>query len=674
MSTRPILVINLGAVSSKIALFDGDICVADRTYALDDAQAKLPLAQQRALRLEHVRAFIADEAVDAAHLLALAARGGLMKPLARPGVYRVDQLMVDDLMSERFGSHPASLSAPIAFDLAAEVGGGAGVFVVDPISTDTLWDEARISGVPEVQRFGRHHALNVRRAARHAAQQLGLPLYRCKFVIGHFGSGVSICSVDGGRVVDVNDAQLGEGPFSVARAGSLPLRGVLDLAYATPERKKLEQRLSRAAGLSAYVGTSDFREVEKMLDAGKAEAHAAYRAMVFQSVKYLAAAAGALGGQPDAIVLTGGLIQSQRFCDDLKRGVAWLGRIETFPGEDEMAALAEGVNSVLLGREPAYAYAEAEQAGAVPPRDFAELVKRAAYTGGCKFVVAGGHLGEIAETVRYCAQHGLHGFTLVGPQAETAALLQAEGVDASQVVLVDTTEIVPDAVRIVRENPGSVLVKGNCNTAALLKAVLECLPKENRPFLSHIAVIESPAAGRLMAISDGGLNVDPDLAKKIGIMENAFAAFIALGVKKPHVMLAAGMEDKGQDLAAIADAREIVKRHRGGEWPQAVIDGPFGFDVAVSAEAAAIKGIKSGVAGRADIVVTPNLESCNFAIKAAIFFGGRPWAGLVVGGPFPVIVGSRSDDALSRVASIALAQLVAAGMAAAPAGTLAAHE
>jgi butyrate kinase len=670
MSTRPLLVINLGAVSSKIALFDADKPIVELSFLLDDVQAKLPLKDQRELRLDHVRRFITESKLDTASLAAIAARGGLMKPLARSGVYRVDQSMVDDLLSERFGSHPASLSAPIGYDIAAELGTDVPVFVVDPISTDTIWDEARVAGVPEVQRFGRHHALNVHRAARHAAQRLGKPLHECSFVIGHFGSGVSICSVAGGRVVDVNDAQLGEGPFSVARAGTLPIRGVLDLAYGGMERKKLEQYLSRAAGLCAYVGTSDFREVEKMLDAGDAKAHAAYQAMVFQSVKYLAAAAGALGAKPDGIVLTGGLLKSKRFCEDLAHGVAWLARVEAFPGEDEMAALAEGVNNVLIGREPAYVYAEAEQAGEVAPRDFPELVKRAAHTGGCRFVVAGGHLGEIAETVRYCAQRGIHGFTLVGPEAETQAMLAAEGVDTNRVVLVDSAEIVPDAVSIVRSTPGSVLVKGNCNTAALLKAVLDCLPKENRPFLSHIAVLESPAAGRLMAITDGGLNLDPDRDKKIGIMENAIAAFRALGVKRPHVMLAAGMEDKGQDIPAIADAREIVKRHRAGEWAHAVIDGPFGFDVAINAEAAAIKGIKSPVAGRADIMLTPNLESCNFAIKAAVFYSGRPWAGLVIGGPFPVIVGSRGDDAASRVASIALAQLVAAGMAGAAQGKL----
>lgn len=670
MNTRPLLVINLGAVSSKIALFDADKPIVELAYLLDDEHAKLPLKEQRELRLEHIRRFIRENSIETAGLTAIAARGGLMKPLARSGVYRVDQAMVDDLLSERFGSHPASLSAPIGLDIATELATGIPVFAVDPISTDTIWDEARFSGVPEVQRFGRHHALNVRRAARHAAERLGRPLYDCKLVVGHFGSGVSICSVVDGRVVDVNDAQLGEGPFSVARAGTMPIRGVLDLAYAGTDRKKLEQRLSRAAGLSAYLGTCDFREVEKMLDAGDAKAHAAYQAMVFQSVKYLAAAAGALGTKPDAIVLTGGLLHSKRFCDDLTRGISWFGHVEAFPGEDEMAALAEGVNSVLLGREPAYVYAEAEVAGDVAPHDFQELVKRAARTEGCRFVVAGGHLGEIAETVGYCAQHGIHGFTLVGPKTETESLLIAEGVDSNRVALVDSADIVADAIRIVVDHPGSVLVKGNCNTAALLKAVLDCLPKEHRPFLSHIAVIESPAAGRLLAVSDGGLNVDPDCDKKISIMENAIAAVRALGVKHPYVMLAAGMEDKGQDLPAIADAREIVKRHRAGEWPQAVIDGPFGFDVAINAEAAAIKGIKSPVSGRADIMVTPNLESCNFAIKAAVFYSGRAWAGLVVGGPFPVIVGSRGDDAMSRVASIALAQLVAAGMKHAAAGTL----
>lgn len=671
MNTRPILVINFGAVSSKIALFNGTTSVAELSFALNDVQAKLPLAAQRELRLEHVRRFLQEHPVGQAGLAAIAARGGLMKPLARSGVYRVDQSMVDDLMSERFGSHPASLSATIAFDIAAELATKVAVFVVDPISTDTILDEARVSGVPEIQRFGRHHALNVRRAARHAAERLGRPLHECQLVVGHFGSGVSICSIAAGRVIDVNDAQLGEGPFSVARAGTLPIHGALDLAYGGIERSKLEQRLSRAAGLSAYVGTSDFREVEKMLDAGDAQAHAAYQAMVFQSVKYLAAAAGALGVKPDAIVLTGGLLKSKRFGEDLAQGIAWLAPVETFPGEDEMAALAEGVNNVLLGKEPAYVYAEAEHAGEVPPRDFSELVKRAGQAGNCCFVVAGGHLAEIAETVRYCAEHGINGFQLVGPQAETEALLAAEGIDVSRVVLVASDDTVRDAISIVRANPGSVLVKGNCNTAALLKAVLDCLPKENRPFLSHIAVIENPAAGRLLAITDGGLNIDPDYEKKIGIMENAIAAFGALGLKRPYVMLAAGMEDKGQDIPAIADAREIVKRHHAGEWPHSVIDGPFGFDVAINAEAAAIKGIKSPVAGRADIMITPNMESCNFAIKAAVFYSGRPWAGLVVGGPFPVIVGSRGDDAKSRVASIALAQLIAAGMAKAAPGTLA---
>jgi len=663
MSEPHILVVNLGAASSKFALFAGTECLTEASVPLSNEVARLSPADQRPVRLAHLHEFLRQHNVQAGSLAGVASRGGLMKPLSTLGVYRVDGAMVEDLASERYGSHPASLSAILAYDFSQSQQPAIPVFVVDPITTDTLWDEARLSGVPEIVRSGRHHALNVHRVSRLAAERLGKPLHACNLVVGHFGSGVSICSVVGGRVVDVNDAQLGEGPFSVARAGTLPIRGVLDLAYAEPDRKRLEQRVARASGMAAYVGTAGFPEIERLLSEGSGEAHRAYRAMVFQSAKYLAAAAGALGAPPDAIVLTGGLMNSERFTADIEQRICWLAPVICLPGEEEMAALAEGVYAALRGAVPVFEYGEAETPSEAPPRMFSEVLSRALRTERCAFVVAGGNQAEVAETVCYCLDEGIRGFTLVGPASEITAALVAEGVSAEVVRIVDSNDVVSDAIAFVKATPRAVLVKGNCNTAALLKAVLDCLPKDRRPFLSHVAVIENPMGGRLVGITDGGLNVEPDLEKKIAIMENAIAAFLALGVKRPHVLLAAGMEDKGQDVPAIADAREIVKRHRDGAWPEAVIDGPFGFDVGLSSEAAALKGIRSDVAGRADIILTPSLESCNFAVKAVTLYSGQPWAGLVVGGPFPVIVGSRSDDAPSRVASIAFARLVTAGMA-----------
>jgi phosphotransacetylase len=121
------------------------------------------------------------------------------------------------------------------------------------------------------------------------------------------------------------------------------------------------------------------------------------------------------------------------------------------------------------------------------------------------------------------------------------------------------------------------------------------------------------------------------------------------------------MEDKGQDFPAIAEAREIVRRHKAGEWPEAIIDGPFGVDIAIYNEAAVLKGIQTPIAGLADVIVTPSLESCNIGAKLMIGFTGRAWAGVVVGGRVPMVVGSRADDAQARLCSIAMAQLVATG-------------
>lgn len=663
MSEPRILAINLGATSSKFALYEGEQCLAESNIQLDSALVRATSAEQRNARLGHLKEFLTSANCTVDELKAVAARGGLMKPLSSRGVYLVDQQMVDDLVSERYGSHPANLSAPIAWDLVAQAGKHVPVYVVDPIVIDTLWDEARVSGLPEVRRQGRYHALNVHRAARQAVDKLGLKAHLARLVVGHFGSGVSICTLVGGRCVDVNDAQLGEGPFSVSRAGTLPIRGVLDLAYGEPDRKKLEQRLSRAAGLAAFTGTADFQEVERMLDAGSPTAHTAYRAMVFQSAKYIAAAAGALGGKPDAIVLTGGLLKSKRFARDIAERIEWLAPVVKLPGEDEMPALAAGALAVLRGSETPHSYSEIEDPLTAPPRDFEEVVKRATACEPCRFIVAGGDMPDIAETVRMSRESGIGSFTLLGPKAKIEQLLAAEGLAPGTIDVRESADVVADAIALVRDDPRSAVVKGNCNTAVLLKAVLSCLPDTGKPFLSHVAVIENPFGGRLVGITDGGLNLDPDREKKIGLLRNAIAMFRALGVRKPHVLLSAGMEDKGQDIPAIADAREIVKRHRAGEWPEAVIDGPFGMDIALSGEAAAIKCIHSPVAGRADVVVTPNLESCNFAVKLAHYYSGRPWGGLVVGGPFPVVLGSRSDDAKSRLCSVALAQLVAAGMA-----------
>lgn len=655
-----ILVINLGASSSKFALFDGSACLQRADAPLLEPEAGLSLDERLALRRKALEAFLAQSQVDSTSLSAIAARGGLLRPLPDYGAYRVDSSMVDDLRTERYGSHPAGLSALLAMELLAENGLDLPVYVVDPVSVDTLWDRARLSGIAGIERSGKHHALNIHAVMLEAARRLGRPLGGLRLVVAHFGSGVSIASVVRGRVVDVNDAQLGEGPFSVSRAGTLPLHGVLDLAIGAAPRAEVEHRLAREGGLYSYTRSADLREVEARIEAGDGAALAAWEAMLFQSVKYIAAAAGALGARPAAVVLTGALLNSPRFRGALERGVGWIAPVLVLPGEQEMEALAEGVLAVLEGRAPALDYSDALPPQSLPPRDMDELVERAAQAPPCRFIVAGAGQGEIAEALALCRERGIGGFTLLGKAATIAELLRQAGLPEDAADIRESGNVVADAIALAQAQPGSVLVKGAGDSAALLRAMLEALPREPRPFLSHAALIENPFSGKLVAITDGGLNPEPDCEAKVRIMLNAAALLRALGQPRPRVLLAAGMEDKGQGASAVADAREIVRRHRAGEWPGLRIDGPFGIDAGLSAEAAAAKGLSSDISGRADVIVAPSLEACNFAVKLAHMYGGRPWAGLLLGGPFPVVLGSRADDAESRLCSLALARLAAA--------------
>ena len=663
MSTPLILVINLGGTSSKFAIFDGPKSRAESSLAVPDELVKQSLAEQRPARVQQLRDFLKQQGVEFKDISAVAARGGLMKPLSRRGVFRVDEAMRNDLATEAYGSHPANLSSLIAHDLCEAEGLEIPLFVVDPITVDTIWDEARISGVPGIERVGRLHALNIFRAVRNAAEQLDKPIHRTNFVVGHFGSGFSICTIVGGRCVDVNDAQLGEGPFSVSRAGTLPIRGVMKLAYAEPDPKKLKLKLSRESGLLAYTGTADFREIEKRLDDGDPVARQAYRAMVYQSVKYLASYAGVLDKAPDAFILTGGMLNSKRFATDLTAKLKWMAPVIVLAGEDEMEALAEGVDRALAGYEPVIDYTEIEPPMEAPPRSLDAVVKRSAAAADCRFVVVGGDHPEIPETIFHCHEAGISGFTLFGPVDVMKKQLEEKGVDLKTVELVESSDVVGDALARIAADPNAVLVKGKCDTKALFKAVLAALPDgDERPFLSHVAFLQNNITGKLVAISDGGLVPAPDKELKIRIMQNAANAMRALGVRRPYVALIAGMEDKGQDFPAIVDAREIVAEHKAGRWSDCIIEGPYGIDVALDNEAAAIKGIKSQIAGLTDVIVTPNLESCNVGIKLATATSGEPWAGLVVGGPVPMVVGSRSDDAKTRLSSIAMSQLVAAGM------------
>lgn len=346
-----IIVINPGSTSTKTALFRGDIKIAQENVSHpSDQLAKFDnVADQFELRLKQIDLWLEKQKIGEMKVVAVAGRGAPLRPL-EGGVYNINQKMLDDLKAARYSNHASNLGAIVADNLARRFGVMA--VIVDPITIDNFTPLARISGIPEIERKCRTHALNIKEVCRRQSEKKGKTLEECRYIAVHMGGGVSVAALDGGKVVDVNDALLGMGPFSPDRAGALPIGGLIKLAYSGKyTEKELTTRLSREAGLKAYLGEADLRKVEEMIERGDEKAALYYNAMVYQIAKEIGSIAAVLKGRFDAIVLTGGMAHSQRLVETLKEYISFLGEIIVVPGEFEMEALAAGALRVLTGRE-----------------------------------------------------------------------------------------------------------------------------------------------------------------------------------------------------------------------------------------------------------------------------------------------------------------------------------
>ncbi len=345
------VVVNPGSTSTKFALFNREGSVYDETvrHPQEELEKFNLVSEQFDFRYGMIK-----EAVDKAvkekglKIVGSVGRGGPVKPL-EGGTYRINQTLIDDLTSCRFANHASNLGGLIANKIAEDYGLGES-YIVDPVTTDNMWDKARISGVPGIERACRVHALNIKAVARHIAEDNGLDFYKANFVVAHLGGGISIAALEGGKVVDVNDALLGMGPFSPERAGALPLRGVMKLCYSKPEAE-VKKLFSKESGFKAYLGTNDFREIEDRVVAGDAETIKIFEAFEYQIAKEIGAYCAALKGKLDGIIITGGCAYFKKFAENLKEYTGWMAPFFVYPGENELDALAEGAFRVIDGKE-----------------------------------------------------------------------------------------------------------------------------------------------------------------------------------------------------------------------------------------------------------------------------------------------------------------------------------
>jgi phosphate acetyltransferase len=252
---------------------------------------------------------------------------------------------------------------------------------------------------------------------------------------------------------------------------------------------------------------------------------------------------------------------------------------------------------------------------------------------------------------------------LVGPKQKIVATAKAAGLDIAKFELIDVPHsqaAAERAVEIVRAGKAELLMKGSLHSDELLSAVTkrETGLRTGRR-ISHVFVMDVPTHHQTLFVTDAAVNIAPDLAAKRDIVQNAIDLFMGLGLGRPKVAILSAVETVTTAIPSTIDAAALCKMADRGQITGGELDGPLAFDNAISPAAARVKGIKSPVAGQAQILVVPDLEAGNMLAKNLTFISNADAAGIVLGARVPIILTSRADNVRTRMASCAVAMLLA---------------
>jgi phosphotransacetylase len=261
------------------------------------------------------------------------------------------------------------------------------------------------------------------------------------------------------------------------------------------------------------------------------------------------------------------------------------------------------------------------------------------------------------------AKLGLIAPIFVGPAEKIAAIAESAHIDLSGLEIVDvphSNAAAAKAVELIREGRAEVLMKGSLHTDELLSAIVsrEGGLRTGRR-ISHAFLMDVPTYHKVLIVTDAAINIAPTLEDKVDICQNAIDLAISLGLERPKVAILAAVETVTSKMPATLDAAALCKMAERGQIKGGLLDGPLAFDNAISKEAAKTKGIKSEVAGDPDILLAPDLEAGNILAKQLSFLANADSAGMVLGARVPVILTSRADSVRSRIASCAVAKLIA---------------
>ena len=350
MKEYKILAINPGSGSLKIALFKNEDCVFNETIYYPSADSSDELGTKIDLVLETLK----KHSIPLSSIDAFSARAGGLAPL-KGGVYYINNLVLEHARIGYSLKHASNLGVQIAHELAIKNNKPA--YTVSPVTVDELQDVARITGIKGIYRHSVFHALNQKENAYQYAKSINKSYNELNLIVVHMGSGLTIGAHKHGKVIDVNNALNGDGPFTTGRTGSVVATDLIDLCYSgNYTKKEMYDLVTKKGGLTSLLGTNDVRKVLKQIENGDAKSKLVLDSMIYQISKQIGAMSINFDGKLDARLLIGAMANSDYITNKIKGYVSYLADVIVMPGELEMKALSNGVLRVLNNEEQAQEY------------------------------------------------------------------------------------------------------------------------------------------------------------------------------------------------------------------------------------------------------------------------------------------------------------------------------
>lgn len=686
------LILNPGSTSTKISIYCGLRLLAQGELSVPEG-----LDTDAQARVDQALEWIQKNGLDCKELTGIAARGGLMRPVAS-GTYRICERMLHDL-AESPVFHASNLGADMAWRIAAQVVGTELLLTTtDPVMVDEILPEQRLTGLARMMNDGTAvHYLNQRAVAKLTAAVMGADLEQVHLITCHLGGGASAIRHQGGRAVQVAQA-FGTLP-SANRSGRLPwMQAMGMIARKEIDLEQVRQAVTRQGGLLSLAGTDDFRELFSLFDKDitpeqleKVQLITNFFAnRVAGEILNLSSAQEPI----DAIVLTGGLARDEDFCGRVAERIHLPAPVVRLPGALEQSALAEGLLRACADsgclRDYAHTVEEVEAGRrktthllstpliAAPrvvathamPSNLDDLIRMARATTAPTIALVGADNAEALLAVKQTVAtdreehhgHSMARFLLLGDWKRVTNLAWELDlpIDGQNVVAVDTSDPVGFAVEILEAGWADTMMKGSVSTADVLKGFLRFCKSRGgiKRRLSHLALIDIPGRDKLVGLTDAAMNTYPDVEARIGILENALDCMRLLGYQRPKVAVLSATEKPSKAVDSSLDARQIAERFTGRD--DLIIDGPLALDLALSPESARDKGYQGAVKGDADLLLVPDIDVGNAVYKAFTVTSEADAAGAIIGGSVPLILTSRSDGARTKLAAVALAVVLTA--------------